>query len=782
MALNREIWQRWLRLFNRMQRLSTVLGNKVLGNKGSRCRTPTLLQMEAVECGAAALGIILGYHGQMVPLVELREACGVSRDGSKASHLLKAAQNYGLKAGGFKVKDLGKLQTLACPYIVFWNFNHFLVVEGFSPERVFLNDPATGPRSVSWQEFDEAYTGVVLSFEPSATFQKGDSTPNLWRSLWERLRGSVDVLSYCVLAGFLLVIPGLAIPAFSQVFVDQVLIENRSDWLRPLILGIILTSVLMGLLTLLQLRFLRRMKIKLSISMSSQFLWHILRLPVSFYDQRFAGEISSRVQLNDHLANVLSGKLATTVIAAVMVIFYALVMLQYDVILTIVGMMFVAVNLVTLKLVSRWRVDANLRLIQEHGKVNGVAISGLQSMETLKASGLESDFFARWAGYYAKAINAQQAMAVTNQTLGIVPSFLSGITTMLVLVIGGLRVMDGAMSIGMLIAFQSLMQSFMEPVNSLMNLGTELQELEGNLTRLDDVLRNPIDPQLETEKRIPLNSEQHSVHSASVGLKGYLKLQHITFGYSRVAPPLIEDFNLSLHPGQRVALVGGSGSGKSTLAKLVCGLYQPWQGEICFDGQPRAQIPRSLLTSAIAFVGQDIVMFAGSVRDNLTLWDTTVPVQNLVRACQDAALHGVILAMPGGYDAELLEGAANLSGGQRQRLEIARALVNNPAILVMDEATSALDAETEKIVDQNLRQRGCSCLIVAHRLSTIRDCDEIIVLEHGKIAQRGTHDDLKRVEGAYLNLIRNEGELQEELHVATKKPGRTAPLASPGAA
>jgi len=338
------------------------------------------------------------------------------------------------------------------------------------------------------------------------------------------------------------------------------------------------------------------------------------------------------------------------------------------------------------------------------------------------------------------------------------------------------------MSIGMLIAFQSLMQSFMEPVNSLMNLGTELQELEGNLTRLDDVLRNPIDPQLETEKRIPLNSEQHSVHSASVGLKGYLKLQHITFGYSRVAPPLIEDFNLSLHPGQRVALVGGSGSGKSTLAKLVCGLYQPWQGEICFDGQPRAQIPRSLLTSAIAFVGQDIVMFAGSVRDNLTLWDTTVPVQNLVRACQDAALHGVILAMPGGYDAELLEGAANLSGGQRQRLEIARALVNNPAILVMDEATSALDAETEKIVDQNLRQRGCSCLIVAHRLSTIRDCDEIIVLEHGKIAQRGTHDDLKRVEGAYLNLIRNEGELQEELHVATKKPGRTAPLASPGAA
>jgi ATP-binding cassette, subfamily C, bacterial len=748
-------WQYWMRLFDEL----------VLSTKNYRHRTPTLLQMEAVECGAAALGIILTYYERIVPLAELREACGVSRDGSKASNILKAAQNYGLEAKGFKVKELAALQTLECPYIVFWNFNHFLVVEGFSSERVYLNDPATGPRSVSWQEFDEAYTGVVLSFAPSATFQKGGSKPNLWRSLWERLRGSVDVLAYCVLAGFLLVIPGLVIPACSQVFVDQVLIENRSDWLRPLILGIVLTSVLMGLLTLLQLRFLRRMKIKLSISMSSQFLWHILRLPVSFYDQRFAGEISSRVQLNDHLANVLSGKLATTVIAAVMVIFYALVMLQYDVILTMVGMLFVTVNLVALQLVSRWRVDANLRLVQEHGKVNGVAISGLQSMETLKASGLESDFFARWAGYYAKSINAQQDMAVTNQTLGLVPSFLNGITTMLVLVIGGLRVMDGAMSIGMLVAFQSLMQSFMEPVSSLLNLGTELQELEGNLTRLDDVLRNPIDPQLEEKGiKIPPNPARHSVHSASAHLQGYLELQHITFGYSRVSPPLMEDFNLILHPGRRVALVGGSGSGKSTLAKLVCGLYEPWQGEICFDGQPRAQIRRSVFTSGVSFVGQDIVLFAGSVRDNLTLWDTTVPEQHLVRACQDAALHEVILAMPGGYDAELLEGATNLSGGQRQRLEIARALVNNPAILVMDEATSALDAETEKIIDQNLRQRGCSCLIVAHRLSTIRDCDEIIVLEKGKVAQRGTHDDLKQIEGAYLNLIRSEGEvLKEEL-------------------
>lgn len=742
------VWTKWVR------KIGQRLFGKLLPNgKNSRHRTPTLLQMEATECGAAALGIILAYFGRIVPLAELREACGISRDGSKASNIIKAAQNYGLTAKGFKIKDLTNLQTLECPYIVFWNFNHFLVVEGFSTKHIFLNDPSTGPRSVSWQEFDEAYTGVVLSFAPSDTFQLGGSKPNLVRSLWERLRDSVGVLAYCVLAGFLLVIPGLATPVFSKVFVDHVLIENRTDWLRPLILGIVLTSFLSGLLTLLQLRFLRRMKIKLSISLSSQFLWHILHLPVSFYDQRFAGEISSRVQLNDRLANVLSGKLATTAIAAVMVVFYGLFMLQYDVILTMIGILFVVINLVMLQLVSRWRVDANLRLIQDQGKVEGVSISGLQSMETIKASGLESDFFARWAGHYAKATNAQQAIALTHQTLGIVSSFLSGITAMLVLVIGGLRVMDGAMSIGTLVAFQSLMQSFIEPVNTLVNLGSDLQELEGDLNRLEDVLLNPIDPQLkpvETTSLIPLGLRSH--------LQGYLELQNITFGYSRVAPPLIENFHLALQPGQRIALVGGSGSGKSTLAKLVCGLYEPWLGEIYFDGQSREQIPRSLLTTEIAFVGQDIAMFAGNIRDNLTLWDTTIPEKNLIRACQDAALHEVILTMPGGYDAELLEGAANLSGGQRQRLEIARALVNNPAILVMDEATSALDAKTEKIIDRNLRQRGCSCLIVAHRLSTIRDSDEIIVLDQGKVAQRGTHDDLKQVEGPYLNLIRSEGE------------------------
>ncbi|MGI2908768.1 NHLP family bacteriocin export ABC transporter peptidase/permease/ATPase subunit [Tolypothrix sp. VBCCA 56010] len=746
-------------------------------------RTPTLLQMEAVECGAASLGMILGYHNRIVPLAELRQACGISRDGSKASNVLNAARSYNLQAKGFKV-DLEALQQIACPYIVFWNFNHFLVVEGFSKKCVFLNDPATGRRIVSLSEFSEAFTGVVLVFEPSPEFKKGGRKPNIFWALRSRLQGSMWSLIYCVLAGFFLVIPGLAMPTFSQVFVDQVLVQGREDWLRPLIFAMLFTALLSGLLTRLQLQLLRRMKIKLAMGMSSKFIWHLLHLPVSFYDQRFAGEISSRIQLNDRLANLLSGKLATTIISAVMVIFYAVVMLQYDKMLTLIGIAFVVVNLVALQWVARLRVDTNIRLMQEEGKVSGIAIAGLQSMETLKASGLESDFFTRWAGYYAKAINVRQDMDNLNQGLGIFAAFLSGITSMLLIVVGGLRVMDGALTIGMLVAFQSLMQQFMQPVNQLISLGGDLQELQGNLNRLDDVLQNPTQEEGERGRRgeggtrgqgdkgdkgdkgeiclpclptPPLSPSPTPPLPPSPKLEGYLELRDITFGYNRTAPPLIENFSLSLKPGQRVALVGGSGSGKSTIAKLVAGLYEPWSGLMYLDGQMRSQIPHQVLVNSIATIEQDITLFAGSVRDNLTLWDTTIPDSNLMQACRDAAVHEIVRSLPGGYNADLLEGATNLSGGQRQRLEIARALVNNPSILLMDEATSALDAETEKIIDQNLRLRGCTCLIVAHRLSTIRDCDEIIVLNRGKVVQRGTHDELRQIEGFYLELIKSEG-------------------------
>jgi ATP-binding cassette, subfamily C, bacterial len=426
-------------------------------------------------------------------------------------------------------------------------------------------------------------------------------------------------------------------------------------------------------------------------------------------------------------------------------------MVQYDAILSAIGIAAVALNLAALQWVSRWRVDSNMSLIQEQGKVSGIAISGLQSMETLKASGLESDFFARWSGQYAKSVNAQQQMEVSNQLLGLVPTLLSAMTMLLVLAIGGWHVMEGSMTIGMLVAFQSFMQSFMAPADHLVNLGSQLQTLEGDVNRLDDVLQNPIDPALQENEDI----DEYSPTADE--LVGSLKLRNISFGYSRVAPPLIEDFSLTLWPGQRVALVGGSGSGKSTVAKLVAGLYSPWQGEILLGGYSREMLSRSELVNSVAFVSQDILLFEGTIRDNLSLWDSTIPNDQLLSALKDAALDETVRSL-GGLDAKLLEGGNNLSGGQRQRLEIARALVNNPSILILDEATSALDPETERIIDRNIRQRNCTCLIVAHRLSTIRDCNEIIVLEQGKIVQRGTHDQLKAIDGTYLRLIQSEGE------------------------
>ncbi|MBV9386182.1 MAG: NHLP family bacteriocin export ABC transporter peptidase/permease/ATPase subunit, partial [Chroococcidiopsidaceae cyanobacterium CP_BM_ER_R8_30] len=650
------------------------------------------------------------------------------------------------------------------PYIVFWNFNHFLVVEGFGKDRVFINDPAAGPRSVSLEEFDQSYTGIVMVLEPGPDFKTGGRKPSIVSALRSRLQGSIGAVLYAVLAGFLLVIPGLAVPVLTQVFVDNVLVQGQQDWLFPLLMGLLFIAVLQGLLTQMQLRHLRRLRFKLAAGMSSRFLWHLLRLPSSFYDQRFAGEISNRITLNDQVAEVLSGRLATTIIGAATVFLYALVMFVYDWQLTLIVVFFAVANVLTLHWVSRQRVDISMRFIQENLKASGVAIAALQSIETLKASALESDFFSRWSGYYAKSINAQQELGITNQTLSIMPSVLSSLTVALLLVTGGLKVINGSLSIGMLLAFLGLMQNFQRPINTLLDFGGNLQELEGGLNRLDDVLQNPVEGEKraggageaggESQSKLTLYPSPFS-HSAR--LRGYVELRNVTFGYNRVEAPLIENFCLSIKPGQRVALVGGSGSGKSTVAKLVTGLYEPWTGEILFDGQPRAEYDRSLLANSLAMVEQDILLFSGSVRENLALWDATLPDSSLVRACQDAAIHDVVQALPGGYDGHLMEGAANLSGGQRQRLEIARALVHNPAILVMDEATAALDAETEKIIDHNLRRRGCSCLIVAHRLSTIRDCDEIIVLERGQVVQRGTHQELQQVDGTYSQLISNEG-------------------------
>jgi NHLM bacteriocin system ABC transporter peptidase/ATP-binding protein len=709
---------------------------------------PTILQMEAVECGAAALAIILGHYKKIVPLEELRVECGVSRDGSKASNVIKAARKYGLVAKGFK-HELENLYEVNYPCILFWNFNHFLVLEGFGRNgKVFLNDPAQGPRVVDFEELDACFSGVVLTFEKGPDFTVGGTKPGIAPALARRLAGSETALLFVFLCGVSLVLPGLVVPTFSRIFIDEYLVSNRSSILGPLLAGMAITALIRVILTFLQSYYLLRLETKLAVKTSSDFFSHILRLPVSYFSQRYAGEIGSRVQINDKVASIISGKLASTALDILLIVFYAVLMFLYDVVLTLVVIALSALNILAVRLIARQRIDASRRLQKEQGKLLGTAMNGLKMIETLKATGSESDFFSRWAGYQAKALNAEQQIGMLSEATSAVPPFVSTMITTSVLLLGGLKVMNGQLTVGMLVAYQTLVASFTHPLDNFVTFGSSLQELEADMNRLDDVLRYPLDKQYTREAPAAAAGEKRPVK-----LTGHVELRNITFGYSPLEAPLIENFNLVIKPGQRVALVGSSGSGKSTVAKLVSGLYEPWEGDVLFDGTPRNQLPRDLIVNSVGLVDQDIFLFGGTVRENITMWDGTLPVPRIIEASRDAEIHGVIEARDGGYSAVVAEGGGNFSGGQRQRLEIARALSGGPTLLILDEATSALDPSTEATIDDALRRRGCTCIIIAHRLSTIRDADEIVVLHRGKIVQRGTHDEMKDQEGPYQFLI-----------------------------
>lgn len=734
-----------------------------LWNKNNnRVKVPTILQMEATECGAAALAMVLAHYGLWIPLEKLRAECGVNRDGSKASCVLRAAINRNCEGDGYRwtVSDLLELlPENPFPLIIHWEFNHFVVLEGIKGETVYLNDPAMGRRTVKLDEFRTSYTGVSLYIRPGEGFQKEGHRYNVFKDMAKKLLEDKWAALFIIILEFCAIIPGLAAPVMSQIFLDDILTKKHPDWMINFCMAMVVSFILSGVISWLRAVVLTKWQRKLTLADSSGYFWHLLKLPMQFFHQRYAAEVAGRVGFNESIAGVLSGPAATAVLDLFVAVFYLLLLLQYNVALTLIGIAFSSVEFILFFAMRRHLTDLNMRIQQDSGKAYGVAMNGLRMIETIRANGDESDFFTKWAGYQTKVLSASQETALWSMSVKLLPTLLSGINGALIMTIGGFSIMEGAMTAGMFMAFQHLMGSFQAPVNALVGLGSTLQTTEMQMQRLNDVRRYEID-----SLNFPSEDEEKKKIFASDRLSGDVRLENVSFGYSPLEAPLLENFNLHAEPGDWIAVVGTSGSGKSTLTKIVTGLYEEWSGTLAFDGVLRRKLPRKVILNSLSAVDQDIFLITGTVSENIALFDNTVQKSDIIQAAKDACIHEDILKLDGGYDAQVAEGGVNFSGGQRQRLEIARALAVNPSILVLDEATSALDPITEKQVLKNIRHRGCTCLIVAHRLSTIRDCDEIIVLERGKVVERGVHREMMKYDGPYKRLIEErENEEAEQL-------------------
>ncbi len=709
--------------------------------------------MEAVECGAASLGIVLSYFKRFVPLEELRIECGVSRDGSNALNVKRTAEKYGLKVTGFR-KNADELRELNPPFIVLWRFDHFLVVEGFAGNFVYLNDPASGPRKILFEEFQKNYSGIALAFKKTEEFTPGGSAPSIWPGIISRLRNSKKPLIYLLASGLSIMIAGALYPFFNKVFFDVIIAQHVFSWSHWFIFALILLVLLTGSLIWLEQFLLIRFNTKLSLSFSQNYLMHILRLPLAFFQQRYGGEIAYRVSLNDAVINELTGRLAPASISILFIFIYAALMFLFDVKIASIVILLTSLNFVAVILLQRRRNDAYAKLQQDYGKFIGTAIGGLSAIESTKAMGDENAFFMKTIGYFKKALNTEQRLGKINVFSTTLPTFIQTLISVTLFGIGGWLLMTENFTIGLYTALMLFINSFTAPVNELVNLGQSVQTLKINMARIDDVMKYPIDSLFSIHNTPSSNDKAKPIGR----LEGYLELRDVNYGYSPLDPPFIQNFNLRLEPGQKVALVGPSGCGKTTIGKLISGVIHPWSGEILYDGKKRQDCSRENLAASLATIDQEIFLFSGSIKDNITLYDHTINDDEIIRAAKDADIHDEIVAKPGGYAYQLTEGGMNIGGGQRQRIEIARGLLMNPKILILDEATSSLDTQTEESIVQNIRQRGCTCVMVAHRLSSIRDCDEIIVLDKGNIMQRGTHDALKSVPGTYCDLV-NSGNL-----------------------
>ena len=716
--------------------------------KKGRARVPIIMQMEALECGAASLAMVMAYYGKWVPLEQVRLDCGVSRDGSNARNMLVAARSYGFEAQGFRCELDALREDIALPCIIHWNFNHFVVLDGFRGNYAWINDPARGEVKVPIEEFDNAFTGICLQITPGPDFQPSGKRKSTLAFAKNRLKGAGAAVAFVLLSTVIGYLFGIINPAFSRFFMDRLLTGENRELLLPFLLIMVLMGLAQVVVSWIQAVYSLKINGKMAIVGSGEYMWKVLRMPMEFFSQRMAGDILQRQGTNASIAATLVNTLTPLLLNTLMMIVYLVVMLRCSVLLTVVGLVTIVLNLLVSQLISAKRVNITRVQMRDAGKLSSATVSGIQMVETIKASGAENGYFQKWAGYQA-SVNAQNVrFERLNQFLGVIPTLLSTIANASVMVIGVWLTMQGSFSLGSILIFQGYLSSFMSPAMTLISAGQTIQEMRTEMERVEDVMQYPIDPRFSDE--LPDEETDYSK------LSGQVELKNVSFGYSRLGKPLIQDFSMSMKPGSRVAFVGTSGCGKSTLAKLISGLYRPWSGEILFDGRPISEIDRSVFTGSVAVVDQDIVLFEDTIANNIKMWDNSIEDFEMILAARDAQIYDDIMAREGGFYGKLTEGGKDLSGGQRQRLEIARVLAQDPSIIIMDEATSALDAKTEYELVKAVKDRGITCIVIAHRLSTIRDCDEIIVLDRGVVVERGTHDELYARGGFYTELIASD--------------------------
>lgn len=719
--------------------------------KGKVAKVPVVLQLEALECGAAALTMVMAYYQKWISLEQVRADCGVSRDGSNAKNILLAARSYGMTAKGYRYEPNTLKAEGKFPCIIHWNFNHFVVLDGFKRNRAVLNDPARGVVEVSMEEFDNSFTGVCIMLEPGEGFVAGGRKKSIWGFAKKQLKGTGDAMAFTVFVSFITAFISVANSVFSRVFMDRLITGENPAWIMPFFLFLITFALIQIILSGMQAFYALKIQGKFAIKANAQYMWHVLRLPMPFFSQRMAGDLMMRKESNAMIASVLMNTLAPTAINAVMMIVYVTVILRYNMMLTLIGIGGMTVNVIVGQYISAKRLNISRVQMRDEAKLYASTASGIEMIETIKAGGAENGFFSKWSGYQA-SVNTQNVKTLkVDQYFGLLLEVITSLVNTAILGLGLYLIIRGEFTVGMLFAFQAMLASFMEPVSELADAGNAMREMRTNMERIEDVVEYPED--VEYGKK-PDGADAEETNYSK--LSGKLELKNVTFGYSRLAPPLIENFSMTVEAGQKIAFAGGSGSGKSTLAKLISGLYQPWSGEILFDGRLISEIDHSVFTGSLAVVDQDITLFEDTIANNIKMWDSSIEDFEMILASRDASLHEDIMQRDGGYQYKLMESGRDFSGGQRQRMEIARVLAQDPTIIIMDEATSALDAKTEYEVVRAIEDRGITCVVIAHRLSTIRDCDEIIVMDHGRIVERGRHEELLARHGRYEELIMSE--------------------------